>query len=45
MIDNAKVYSRHYIFKVTNYIERQSQLTVGEKRSVFSSNKDNDVML
>ena len=39
------MYSRRYIFKVTNYIERQSQLIVGEKRSVFSSNKDNDVML
>ena len=46
-IDNAKVCWGLYIFKVTDYIKRQPQLTVGEKQSlfVFSSNKDSDVML
>ena len=36
-----------YIFKVIDYIEKQPQPTVGEKRShlVVSSNKDSDVML
>ena len=38
---------RHYIFKVTNYIERQPYPIVGEKRSlsVFNSNTNSDVML
>ena len=47
MIDNAKVCSRLYIFKVANYIERQPQSAIGEKRYlfVFSSNKDSDVIL
>ena len=46
MIGNVEVCSRLYIFKVTDYIERQPQLMV-KKRSfyVFSSNKDSDVML
>ena len=46
-IDNVEVCLRLYIFKVTDYIERKPQLTVGEKKSLFafSSNKDSDVML
>ena len=46
-INNAEVCLGLYIFKVTNYIKRQLQPTIGEKQSlsIFSSNKDNDVML
>ena len=45
-IGNAKV-CFGLIFKVTDYIERQLQPTIGEKvsLSVFNYNKNNDVML
>ena len=47
MIGYAEICYKLYIFEVTDYIEIQPQLIVGKKWSlfIFSSNKDNDILL